>query len=43
MSKIIEIQLNTFLWFDNKLNAYLLPLKTEIRKKFKLENGFKKS
>nr|WP_321358756.1 DUF1905 domain-containing protein [uncultured Draconibacterium sp.] len=29
----------TAIWFDKKLNTYLLPIKADIRKKLKLETG----
>ncbi|MGC9352760.1 MAG: DUF1905 domain-containing protein [Mariniphaga sp.] len=29
----------TAIWFDTKMNTYLLPLKSEIRKKENLERG----
>jgi hypothetical protein len=29
----------TAIWFDTKLNTYLLPLKAEIRKKEQIEIG----
>ena len=29
----------TAIWFDTKLNAYLLPLKADVRKKEKIEVG----
>jgi hypothetical protein len=38
-AKTNEIQWDTAIWFDTKLNTYLLPLKAEIRKKCKLDNG----
>ncbi len=34
---IKEIEWNTAIWFDNKHNTYLLPLKANIRKKASLE------
>ena len=36
-AKIGNTQWETAIWFDTKLNTYLLPLKAEIRKK---ENSF---
>jgi Domain of unknown function (DUF1905) len=36
-AKIEAIQWQTAIWFDSKQNTYLLPLKSEIRKKANLE------
>jgi len=30
---------HTAIWYDTKLNAYILPLKADIRKKEKIEIG----
>jgi Domain of unknown function (DUF1905). len=38
-AKIGRIQWATSIWFDTKLDSYLLPVKAEIRKKEKLEIG----
>ena len=35
-AKIGELRWKTAIWYDTKLDTYLLPLKTEIRKKGKL-------
>ena len=35
-AKIGELKWKTAIWYDTKRNTYLLPLKTEIRKKGKL-------
>ena len=35
-AKIDELSWKTALWFDTKLDTYLLPLKAEVRKKGKL-------
>ena len=40
-AKIGSSQWETAIWFDTKANAYLLPLKSEIRKKEKLDAGKK--
>jgi hypothetical protein len=32
-AKIGNTEWNTAIWFDSKMNTYLLPLKTQIRKK----------
>ncbi len=37
VSQIGEIKWNTSIWFDTKINTYILPIKAEIRKKTKLE------
>ena len=34
---IKEIEWDTAIWFDTKLDTYLLPLKADIRKKARLE------
>ena len=36
-AKICESEWQTAIWFDTKMNTYLLPLKAEIRKKENLE------
>ena len=36
-AKIGEIEWKTAIWFDTKLNTYLLPVKADIRRKAKLE------
>lgn len=36
-AKIGKSQWETAIWFDSKMNTYLLPLKAEIRKKENLE------
>lgn len=36
-AKINNTEWETAIWFDTKLKTYLLPLKTEIRRKEKLE------
>ncbi|WP_348810862.1 DUF1905 domain-containing protein [Flavobacterium maritimum] len=36
-AKIGNSEWGTAIWFDTKMNTYLLPLKAEIRKKEKLE------
>ena len=36
-AKIGNTQWETAIWFDTKLDTYLLPLKAEIRKKEKIE------
>ncbi len=38
IAKINDLQWSTAIWFDSKLNTYLLPLKAEIRKKNQLTN-----
>jgi len=38
-AKIGNCEWETAIWFDSKMNTYLLPLKAEIRKKEKLETG----
>lgn len=38
-AKIGNSEWETAIWFDTKMNTYLLPLKAEIRKKEKLETG----
>ncbi len=38
-AKIGNSEWETAIWFDTKLNTYLLPLKAEIRKKENLEIG----
>lgn len=38
-ARIGNTEWKTAIWFDTKLNAYLLPLKAEIRKKEKIEVG----
>jgi hypothetical protein len=40
-AKIGMTEWTTAIWFDTKSNAYLLPLKADIRKKEKLESGSK--
>src|SRR5215203_1057755 len=40
-AKIESIEWETAIWFDTKAGAYLLPLKSEIRKKEKLQAGKK--
>ena len=37
-AKIGNTQWETAIWFDTKLDTYLLPLKAEIRKKEKIRN-----
>jgi hypothetical protein len=39
IAKIGKTEWNTAIWFDTKMNTYLLPLKAEIRKKELLETG----
>ena len=39
MARIGNSEWNTAIWFDTKLNTYLLPLKAEIRKKETLAIG----
>ena len=36
-ARIADSQWKTAIWFDTKLDTYLLPVKAEIRKKEKLE------
>jgi hypothetical protein len=36
-AKIGKTEWKTSIWFDTKQNAYLLPLKAEVRKKEKIE------
>jgi hypothetical protein len=38
-AKIGEMEWETSIWFDTKMNTYLLPVKGEIRKRGKLEAG----
>lgn len=38
-ARIGNSEWKTAIWFDTKMNCYLLPLKAEIRKKEKLETG----
>jgi hypothetical protein len=38
-SKIRETLWDTAIWYDTKLNTYILPLKAVIRKKEKIEIG----
>jgi hypothetical protein len=40
-AKIGKTEWESAIWFDTKRKAYLLPLKAEIRKKEKLEDGTK--
>lgn len=40
-AKIGESEWQTAIWFDTKMNTYLLPIKAEIRGKEHLENGDK--
>lgn len=40
-AKIGNTEWKTAIWFDTKLNSYLLPLKSEIRKKEQLTVGKK--
>lgn len=40
-AKISETEWQTAIWFDSKQKTYLLPLKSEIRKKEKIELGKK--
>lgn len=35
-AKIKEFEWKTAIWFDTKLNAYILPIKSEVRRKFNL-------
>ncbi len=39
VAKIKEHSWNTSIWFDSKSNVYVLPIKSEIRTKFKLKEG----
>ena len=38
-AKIRETLWDTAIWYDTKLNTYILPLKADIRKKEKIEIG----
>ena len=38
-ASIVDLEWETAIWFDTKQNTYLLPLKSEIRKKGKREEG----
>ena len=38
-AKIENTEWDTAIWFDNKFNTYLLPVRSEIRKKGNLETG----
>ena len=38
-AKIENSEWKTAIWFDTKLNTYLLPVKAEVRKKEKIETG----
>ena len=38
-AKIRETLWDTAIWYDTKLNTYILPLKSDIRKKEKIEIG----
>ncbi len=40
-AKIGNTEWKTAIWFDTKVNTYLLPLKSEIRRKEKIEVGKK--
>ena len=40
-AKIGETEWQTAIWFDTKVNTYLLPLKAEVRKKEDLKIGKK--
>lgn len=42
IAEIGNSEWETAIWFDTKMNTYLLPLKAEIRKKEKLQEGDKK-
>lgn len=42
IAKIGESEWQTAIWFDTKMNTYLLPVKAEIRSKEHLENGVRK-
>ncbi|NAS10743.1 DUF1905 domain-containing protein [Flavobacteriaceae bacterium R33] len=37
IAKIGDLQWDTAIWFDTKMDTYLLPIKAEIRKRSKLE------
>ncbi len=37
VSQIDEVKWNTSIWFDTKINTYILPIKAEIRRKTRLE------
>ena len=37
LAQIAEIQWDTAIWFDTKAGTYILPIKSEIRKKRKLK------
>jgi hypothetical protein len=39
IAKIDDYEWKTAIWFDTKLNTYLLPVKSEIRKRGNLEIG----
>ena len=36
---INELQWETSIWFDKKMNTYILPIKAEIRKNLSLKEG----
>ena len=36
---IKELHWNTSIWFDTKINSYILPVKGEIRSKAKIKEG----
>jgi len=38
-AKIENVELDTSIWFDTKLNRHLLPVKAAIRNKAQLEVG----
>lgn len=40
-AKINDFQWNTSIWFDTKLNKYLLPLNATVRKKNQIQIGNK--
>lgn len=40
-AKVGQTEWKTAIWFDSKVNAYLLPLKAAIRKKERIEVGKK--
>jgi len=40
-ANINEIEWDTSIWLNKKANAYLLPLKADVRRQLKLENGDK--
>ena len=42
IAEIGNSEWETAIWFDTKMNTYLLPLKAEIRKKENLKEGDKK-